>query len=165
VPIRLARRADLPAIVDIYNAAIPGRLATADTAPVTVEQREGWFAEFAPDRRPLWVEAEDDAGPPRAWLSLRSFYGRPAYHETVEVAVYTAPLAMRRGLARALLVHAVEASPGLGIRTLLAFVFGHNRPSLTLFHGEGFTTWGTLPEIAELDGVRRDLLILGRRAA
>ncbi len=164
MPIRIARRADLPAIVDIYNAAIPGRMATADTSPVTVEQREGWFAEFAPDRRPLWVEAADDASPPRAWLSLRSFYGRPAYHETVEVAVYTAPVSLRRGLARNLLRHAIQAAPSLGVRTLLAFVFGHNRPSLTLFAGEGFSTWGTLPEVAELDGIRRDLVILGRRA-
>ena len=34
--IRHAGKADLPAIVDIYNASIPGRLATADTEPVTV---------------------------------------------------------------------------------------------------------------------------------
>jgi len=32
--IRDARAHDLPAIVAIYNAAIPGRMATADTDPV-----------------------------------------------------------------------------------------------------------------------------------
>ena len=161
MPIGVARRADLDSIVAIYNASIPGRMATADTSPVTVEQREGWFAEFDPTRRPLWVST-DDAGVVLAWLSLRSFYGRPAYHETVEVAVYTAPVAQRRGLARNLLRHALQHAPGLGIRTLLAFIFGHNRPSLTLFAREGFATWGTLPGVAELDGVRRDLVILGR---
>jgi phosphinothricin acetyltransferase len=161
VRIRDARRADLPAIVEIYNAAIPGRMATADTEPLSVAQREAWFAEFDPHRRPLWV-CVDPEGVPLAWLSLRSFYGRPAYHETVEVAVYTATVAQRRGLARALLRHALTHAPRLRIRTLLAFVFGHNRPSLTLFAREGFATWGTLPEVAELDGVRRDLVILGR---
>lgn len=161
VPIRDATRGDLPAIVDIYNASIPSRMATADMTPVSVEQREAWFAEFDPARRPLWVACDED-GKAVAWLSLRSFYGRPAYHETVEVGVYTAPVAQRRGLARALLRHAVEAAPRLGVRTILAFVFGHNRPSLTLFAAEGFSTWGTLPGVAELDGVRRDLVILGR---
>ncbi len=34
--IRLATLADLPAFVQIYNAAIPGRQATADTEPVTL---------------------------------------------------------------------------------------------------------------------------------
>ncbi|MGN6703773.1 MAG: GNAT family N-acetyltransferase, partial [Burkholderiaceae bacterium] len=27
----------------------------------------------------------------------------------------------------------------------------------------GFSTWGNLPQVATLDGVERDLLILGRR--
>jgi phosphinothricin acetyltransferase len=163
VQIRNALHADLPAIVAIYNASIPGRMATADTTPVTVEQREAWFAEFDSARRPLWVGCDDANDAPLAWLSLRSFYGRPAYHETVEVAVYTAPVAQRRGLARDLLHYALMQGPKLGIRTFLAFIFGHNRPSLTLFAREGFATWGTLPEVAELDGVRRDLIILGRR--
>jgi L-amino acid N-acyltransferase YncA len=161
VIIRDAVRADLPAIVDIYNASIPGRMATADTAPLTVLQREPWFGEFDPARRPLWVAAEAE-GPAIAWLSLRSFYGRPAYHETVEIGVYTAPVAQRRGIARTLVRHAIGRAPALGIRTILAFVFGHNRPSLTLFASEGFATWGTLPGVAVLDGVRRDLVILGR---
>ena len=49
------------------------------------------------------------------------------------------------------------------IRTLLAFVFGHNAPSLKLFARFGFERWGTLPRVAELDRTDRDLAILGRR--
>jgi L-amino acid N-acyltransferase YncA len=45
----------------------------------------------------------------------------------------------------------------------LGFVFGHNEPSMRLFGGFGFTAWGTLPRVAVLDGVERDLVILGRR--
>jgi L-amino acid N-acyltransferase YncA len=48
-------------------------------------------------------------------------------------------------------------------RTLLAFVFGHNGPGLALFEGLGVARWGALPRVAELDGVERDLVILGRR--
>jgi phosphinothricin acetyltransferase len=152
---------DLPAIVAIYNAAIPGRLATADTAPVTVERRKDWFAAFDAASRPLWVA--ESGGAVLGWLGLRSFYGRPAYHRTVEVALYVAPEARRRGMARSLLRHAIDTAPGLGISTLLAFVFGHNDASLALFRQANFADWGTLPKVAELDGVERDLLILGRR--
>jgi phosphinothricin acetyltransferase len=165
VPIRFARPDDLPVVVDIYNASIPGRMATADLEPVTVEARRPWFQDFDPQRRPLWVHCSNDTDTPRAWLSLRSFYGRPAYHATAEVAVYTAPDARRAGLARALLHHAIAASPGLGLRTLLAFVFGHNDPSIALFAAQGFERWGLLPRVAELDGVERDLAILGLRVA
>jgi L-amino acid N-acyltransferase YncA len=164
VTIRAAQAADLPVIVSIYNASIPGRMATADTEPVTVAQREDWFREFDPSRRPLWVHC-DSAAVPRAWLSLRSFYGRPAYHATVEVAVYTDPAARRQGLANALVAHALDQAPRLAIRTLLAFVFAHNLPSVALFRSHGFADWGLLPRVAELDGVERDLAILGLRLA
>jgi phosphinothricin acetyltransferase len=97
------------------------------------------------------------------WLSLRSFYGRPAYAATVEAGVYTAPAAQRRGVGKSLLAHALGAAPSLGIRTVLAFVLAHNAPSVALFEGAGFVTWGRLPRVAELDGVERDLAILGRR--
>lgn len=159
--IRPATEADLPAIVAIYNAAIPGRLATADTAAVTVDERRDWFTAFDPARRPIWVA--ETGGRVAGWLGLRSFYGRPAYHRTVEVAVYVDPELQRRGIARALLGHALGTAPTLGIATLLAFVFGHNDASVALFRDTGFSQWGELPRVAELDGVERDLLILGRR--
>ncbi len=160
-PIRHATIEDLAAIVGIYNASIPGRLATADTEPVTTEARRGWFADFAAQRRPLWVY--DTGTEVAAWLSLRSFYGRPAYRRTVEVGVYVDPAHGRRGIGSALLAHALATAPGLDILTLLGFVFAHNAPSLALFLGHGFSQWGRLDRVAELDGRERDLLILGRR--
>lgn len=137
-------------------------MATADTLPVTVADRAAWFAEFDPARRPLWVfcNATNDVS---GWLSLRSFYGRPAYHATAEIGTYVAPAAQRAGVARTLVAHALHHAPALGLRTLLAFVFGHNAPSIALFERAGFTGWGRLPAVAELDGVERDLVILGRR--
>ena len=161
--IRFAQPADLPAIVAIYNAAIPGRMATADTGPVTVASREAWFAEFDPTRRPLWVLTDMASDAVLGWLSLRSFYGRPAYAATVEVGVYTAPAVQRRGIGKSLLAYALGAAPALGIRTVLAFVFAHNERSVALFEAAGFTTWGRLPRVAEMDGIERELAILGRR--
>lgn len=161
--IRPACYQDLPAIIAIYNASIPGRLATADTEPVTVEQREAWFHDHRPERRPLWV-AEDEQGI-AGWLSVRSFYGRPAYHATVELGYYVAPACQRQGVGRMLLAEAVACAPGLGVRTLLAFVFRHNEPSVRLLTQFGFTQWGLLPMVAEMDGREYDVLIMGRRLA
>ena len=163
VPIRHAQPADLARIVAIYNASIPGRMATADTEPVTVAARESWFREFDPARRPLWVLTDMSTDAVLGWLSLRSFYGRPAYAATVEVGVYTDPAAQRRGVGKSLLAHALAAAPALRIRTVLAFVFAHNAPSIALFERAGFAAWGRLPRVAELDGIERDLAILGRR--
>lgn len=161
IPIRDAARADLPAIVGIYNAAIPGRRATADTEPITVASRARWFDAHGPATHPLWVA--DDAGTIAGWLSFQPFYGRPAYRATTELSVYVAPTHHRRGVGRALVGAAVRRGPSLGFTTLLGFVFGHNEASLALFAGFGFAPYGHLPRVAILDGVERDLVILGRR--
>jgi len=157
--LRDAREADLPRIVEIYNASIPGRLATADTEPVTIESRREWFRGHNPQSRPLWVL--EHAGQIVAWVSLKSFYGRPAYHATAEVGLYVAPEAQGRGIGPRLLQAVIDKCPQLGIETLLGFVFAHNGPSLRMNEKIGFERWGLLPEVAELDGIKRDLVILG----
>ena len=159
--IRYAHSADLPAIVAIYNASIAGRQATADTEPVTVAARAMWFIEHCPERRPLLV-AEDERGI-AGWLSLHSFYGRPAYHATVELGYYVAPDRQRQGIGRRLLTEAVARAPDCGIRTLLALVFAHNAPSVRLLTAFDFIPWGRLPAVAELDSQEYDVLVMGRR--
>jgi L-amino acid N-acyltransferase YncA len=159
--IRDAAQADLPAVVAIYNATVPGRMVTADTEPVSVESRREWFARHEPTLRPLWVAEE--AGEVVGWLSFESFYGRPAYRATAEVSVYVAERHRRRGLGRLLLAEAVRRAPEFGVRTLLGFVFAHNQPSLALFRKLGFAPWGHYPDVAELDGVERSLTVVGRR--
>jgi L-amino acid N-acyltransferase YncA len=57
----------------------------------------------------------------------------------------------------------MDACPRLGIKTLLGFIFGHNEPSLKLFYSFGFINWGILPKIAQMDGIERDLIIVGKR--
>jgi L-amino acid N-acyltransferase YncA len=156
--IRTAIEADLPTIVQIYNAAIPGRMATADTAPVSVESRVAWFQRHTP-QYPLWVAEQDSQI--LGWLGVQMFYGRPAYHATVEVSLYVDPMFHRQGVGRQLLHYAIAQSSTLGIQTLLGFVFAHNTPSLALLARFGFQRWGYLPGIAKLDGVQRDLIILG----
>jgi L-amino acid N-acyltransferase YncA len=160
--VRDAVKADLPAIVEIYNAAIPGRMATADTEQIAAHSRQAWFDEHHPARRPLWVASID--GAVVGWLSFQTFYGRPAYRATAEVSVYVAPDHHRSGIGRALLDRAVKMAPELGLKTLVGFVFGHNEPSLRLFGEFGFQRWALLPRVAELDGIERDLLIVGVRA-
>ena len=158
---RIAQRQDLANIVGIYNATIPSRQVTADTEPVLLESRIPWFEAHTPAMRPLWV-AEID-GHIAAWLSFSSFYGRPAYDRTAELSIYVAETFRRRGLGRYLLGAAMAEAPSLHIDTLLGFIFGHNAPSLALFERHGFARWGVLPRVAVLDGLERDLVIVGRR--
>jgi phosphinothricin acetyltransferase len=162
VTVRDATEADLPAIVAIYNAAIPGRTATADTQPVTVEERRGWFAKHESQRRPLWVAEVN--GEVVAWIGLSSFYeGRPAYDATAEVSMYVAPAFQKRRLGRELMERLIAACPRLGVTTLLAMYFDHNEPSRRLCAALGFEQVGHLRRIANLDGTERGLVIASLR--
>jgi L-amino acid N-acyltransferase YncA len=159
--IRDAISTDLPRIVEIYNASIPGCMATADTEPVTIESRLPWFQDHNPATRPLWVWQQDEII--QAWISLSSFYGRPAYQATTEFSLYVAPAAQGQGLGLHLLQTMIQRCPEFGVTTLLGFIFGHNLPSLRLSEKAGFERWGFLPNVALLQGQPRDLVIMGRK--
>ena len=161
ITFKYATLEDLPMIVDIYNSTIPGRMVTADTEPVSVEDRLNWFHEHNAEKRPLWVvEYENKIC---GWVSLQSFYGRPAYNATAEVSIYLHEHFRGKGLGKKILSKVIEECPKFEIETLLGFIFGHNEPSLRLFSNFGFENWAHLPEVAKLDGIKRDLVILGKK--
>ena len=87
----------------------------------------------------------------------------PAYDGTAMIALYVAENHRRTGLGRQLLTRAIAHAPQLGLHTLLGYIFAHNEPSLRFFAAFGFERWAHLPGIARLDGVARDLVILGKR--
>lgn len=161
---RNATQNDLPGIVNIYNSTVPARMVTADTEPVTVEDRQHWFDEHNPDTRPLWV-IENDEQQMMGWVSFQSFYGRPAYNATVELSIYLAAGERGKGRGKEILHYCMDKAPSFGVKTLLGYIFSHNEPSLKLFIRAGFEVWATLPGIALIDGVERSLNILGKRIA
>ncbi|PAD77646.1 GNAT family N-acetyltransferase [Paenibacillus campinasensis] len=156
-----AVKEDLPAIVDIYNSTISGRTVTADLEPITVESRMQWFEEHAPDRHPLWVMRSEEhiVG----WMSFQRFHERAAYDATAEISIYVDERFRGTGAGSILVAKAIEECPRLGISNLVGLVFGHNKPSLGLLTKFGFEQWGFLPGVAELDGIKRDLVIVGRK--
>jgi L-amino acid N-acyltransferase YncA len=161
--IRDAAEADLPAIIEIYNAGIRGRLSTAQLEEVSVEQRRLWFHEHSADSYPLWV-AETD-GEIAGWFSFHPYIPRAGYRATGEVSVYVNEKFRRRGVGQALLAKAIAAAPQLRFTALIGNVFAHNEPSLRLFERSGFERWGFLPGVARVDGIARDVAIMGRRVA
>jgi L-amino acid N-acyltransferase YncA len=161
--IRDATEADLSAIVEIFNATIPSRMVSAQVEPLSVEERLPWFRAHSPDHHPLWVLSDEKQV--IAWLSLQSFLPRCAYAGTAEVSVYVHENFRRGGTAGKLLTEAITRAPALEITALVGHIFAHNEPSLRFFAKAGFERWGLLPRVARLDGVERDLVIVGRHVA
>ncbi|WP_375088271.1 N-acetyltransferase family protein [Peribacillus sp. RS7] len=161
IEFREAELSDLPRIVEIYNSTIASRMVTADTEPVSVQSRVKWFEEHDSESRPLFIITIE--GDTAGWMSFQSFYGRPAYNSTAEISIYIDDYFRGKGIGQISIQKAIEVSPKLGVKTLLGFIFAHNAPSLKLFSKFGFEKWAHLPQVAELDGIERDLIILGKR--
>ncbi|KAF7772265.1 phosphinothricin acetyltransferase [Pseudoalteromonas citrea] len=158
--IRIAEHRDLPAVVAIYNETIASRMVTADTEPTTVEARAEWFFSHTPNR-PLFVY--ELQGKVVAWLSFKSFYGRPAYAGTCEISIYITGSARGEGLGVQLLEFAEHHAVKIDVDTLVGFIFSHNVPSIKLFKRQGYSHWGELPNIALMDEERFSLTILGKQ--
>ena len=174
--LRLAEPADLPAIVEIYNAALPLGMASGDTEPVPLESRFIWFKAHQRKQRPLWVvepfsHSTDNllmAGGEHmrsvlGWMCFSDFQGRPAYQHSAELSVYCHPTMQRKGLGSFLMHAGLALAPGLEIKTVLAEVLGHHTAAIRLFEKFGFQPWAQLPGVAEIGGVERDLLVYGKR--
>lgn len=153
---------DLKNVVAIYNSTVASRMVTADLEEVSVESKMPWFYDHNPETRPLWI-VEDGEGKTAGWVSFQSFYGRPAYDGTAEISVYLAEDRRGKGAGAEILKYSMEQAPKLGINTLLGYIFSHNEPSLKLFYKQGFTDWGVFKNIANMDGVERTLVIVGKR--
>lgn len=159
--IRHARMDDLPAIVEIYNQAIPSKQSTGDTQPVRVEDRLAWFAEHHPKQHPIFIADVD--GQVAGWCSLSPYRpGRAALRFTAEISYYLAPAYHRRGIGTALIEHVVAACPALQIKHLFAIVLEGNQASLKLLQKMGFEQWGYLPRVADFDGSEIGHVYYGR---
>ncbi|OCG37907.1 MULTISPECIES: GNAT family N-acetyltransferase [unclassified Gilliamella] len=152
---------DLSFIVDVYNSTIAGRQVTADTVSVSVESRLEWFYQHNPNNRPIWLIKYQDR--PCGWISLSSFYGRPAFYKTVEISLYLHQDFRGKKIGQFMVDKIEQFAKQAGIEAIFCYVFRHNLPSVNLFKKMQYQQWGLLPKIAELDNVQRDLVILGKR--
>ena len=152
---------DLPKIVEIYNSTVASRLVTADLEPVSVESKLDWFHQHNSEFRPLWMVLDSEKNTV-GWVSFQDFYGRPAYQKTAEISIYSDEKYRDKGFGKQILELSIKKCPSLEIENLLAFIFAHNLPSLSLFEKFGFELWANLKNIAELDGEKRSLIILGK---
>src|SRR5512139_155290 len=106
--IRVAKLEDLPAIVGIYNQAVPTYRSTANTTPVTVEARQKWFQDHEPNHYPIFVAELD--GCVIGWCSLSVYRpGRAALRFTAEISYYVDADHQGQGVGQALICHALAA--------------------------------------------------------
>ena len=160
--IRLARQADWPQIVKIYNQAIDDGYCTADTEHISIDSRRDWFQLHTEKNYPIFVILHE--GEIAGWSSLSPFrHGRKALAATIEISYYLDRDCRGIGLGTALMKATIDAARDIGHLHLFAILLEINTISVGLLEKFGFEKWGVMPDVADFGNKRSGLLIYGRK--
>ena len=146
VSIRRIERADLSALLAIYNHYVIHTPITFDIAPRTLAQRQQWFGGFAESgRHQCFVALE--SGDPIGWACSTRLKEKDAYDSSVETSIYLAPGAQGRGIGRQLYETLFNALSGEDIHRAYAGITQPNEASNALHRSFGFYLIGTQSEV------------------
>ena len=159
IQFRYAIEQDLGTIVDIYNQAVMQGF-TSHEKSLSVEDRLDWFNKHSFDARPIWVAVGSDQNI-YGWVSVRDYYGNPAYKHTAEISVYVSSENRRKGLGSALVDLVIENAPSKNIANLIAVIYADNLSSIKLFENKKFKQWGFLPSVTHVFGKDKDVVLMG----
>ena len=135
--IRMAAGPDLPAITRIYNHYVEQSHATFDVGAFTPEDRQPWFDQFDRGRYQCWVAEE--AGTLLGYACSMPFKAKAAYQTSVEVSVYVAADAQRRGIGRTLYQQLLPALEAEDLHRAYAGIAQPNESSMALHEAFGFS--------------------------
>jgi len=71
---------------------------------------------------------------------------------TAEISYYVRAADRGRGVATALVQHAIDQAPRLGKHVLFGILLERNDASIRLLKKCGFELWGRLPDVALIEG-------------
>jgi phosphinothricin acetyltransferase len=159
--IKTAKPEDWPRIIEIYNQAVTDGRFTADTRPVTLEERQEWLQQHT-GRYPIRIALND--GTIIGWCGLSPWRpGRAALAGTAEISYYVARGWRGKGVADALMKDVIDLSLANGFQNLLAILIAVNNASLNLLRNHGFSRWGELPGVVNFGPMVCSQYIYGKK--
>ncbi|MGY6020329.1 N-acetyltransferase family protein [Streptomyces spinosirectus] len=151
--VRPGAEADLEALTDIYNHYVRETPITFDTAVFTSEERRAWLLSH-PEDGPyrLMVATDGDTQEILGYATSSPYRTKPAYRTSVEVTVYVAPHAGRRGIGTLLYKALFETLAGEDLHRAYAGIAQPNEASTRLHERFGFRHLGTHREVGRKFG-------------
>ncbi|PNY80023.1 GNAT family N-acetyltransferase [Deinococcus koreensis] len=156
--IRPATRADVPAILEIYNHAVLHTTASYDLEPVSLESRLEWFGHKQEGGWPVLVSILDQEV--TGWATFGPFREKPGYRFTAEHSVYVRDGWRGQGLGRALLEALIAQARTRGLHTLIGGVDAENAGSLRFHEALGFVQVAHFRQVGHKFGRWLDLVFL-----
>ncbi len=158
--IKPAEEWDVPAILDITNAAVRSTTALWVSTPYSYEERLRWFRQRKDEGWPVLVAHE--SGQVLGFGSYGPFRAYEGYARTVEHSVYVDAGARKRGIGRALLEALTEEASRQAMHVMVGAITANNIASVALHEQCGFVKGGVLPQVGLKFGNWLDLLFMYR---
>ncbi|GAA2498742.1 N-acetyltransferase family protein [Streptomyces longisporus] len=153
VQVRPGVEEDLDALTDIYNHYVRETPITFDTAVFTPEERRPWLLSHPVDGpHRLMVATDADTQEILGYATSSPYRVKPAYGTSVEVTVYVAPHAGRRGVGTLLYEALFEALADEDLHRAYAGIAQPNEASTRLHERFGFRHVGTYREVGRKFG-------------
>lgn len=162
--IRPATEADVPEILELYNARIADDTGLWTETLQTLEERTAWFARQRQRGDGAYMAELD--GAVVGFASYGDFRNTdlwPGYRFSCENSVHVAETVHGRGIGRALMERLITHAADAGKHSMIAAVDGENEGSVTFHERLGFEVVGRLPELGWKFDRWLDLILLQRR--
>lgn len=156
--IRPATAADLPAIVAIMDEVIANTLAIYAYEPVSLAERQPWFAAQQTGGWPVLVAELN--GCVVGYGSIGVFRARPAYKYSGEHSVHVDAAHRGAGIGGALLTAHIAEARSMGLRTLIGGINSGNTSSLAFHERHGFVKCARMKDVAYKFGHWLDLIFV-----
>lgn len=143
--LRSATRADVPAILDIYNDAVLHTTASYDLVPVSLESRQAWFDHKTEQGWPILVA--EHAGQVVGWATFGPFREKAAYAGTVEHSVYVRGGYRGAGIGLQLMERLIAQARQQELHVMVGGIDADNASSIAFHERLGFVQVAHMPQV------------------
>jgi phosphinothricin acetyltransferase len=158
VIVRDAGEADLPAILEIYNAAVLNETSIWNDDVSDLADRRAWWQTRTSSGLPVYVADLD--GVVAGYGTFGEFRANQGYRFTVEHSIYVTSSVQRRGIGRVLLTRLIAEARRVNMRVMIEGIAADNVASIALHQRFGFVETGRLPQVGFKFGRWLDLVFM-----
>ncbi len=157
-PIRPAEEQDVPEIVAIYNDVMLTSFTIWREEPASVTERQAWLTDTSKMSHPVLVVT--DASGVLGFIAAEPFRAWPGYAATWEHSIHVRRDARSRGIGSYALAAMEATLRAREAHVMIAGIDAENHGSLRFHARAGFLETGRMPQVGQLRGSWRDLVLL-----
>lgn len=158
VIVRDAGEADLPAILEIYNAAVLNETSIWNDDISDLAERRAWWQARTASGFPVFVAEVN--GAVCGYGTFGEFRQNQGYRFTVEHSIYVSSSVQRRGVGSVLLTRLIAEARRMNMHAMIGGIASDNVASISLHQRFGFVETGRMPQVGFKFGRWLDLVFV-----